>query len=220
VVAAGSGHRFGGTKQFHDLCGRTVASWSLAAARAATDGVVLVVPAEPGEPAEGALPSAGSVTAAGLGADAVVTGGATRAGSVRAGLAAVPEDAAIVVVHDAVRPLAAATLFAAVIDAVRSGVAGAIPTLPIADTVKRVEGDRVVSTVDREGLVTVQTPQAFDAATLRRAHRDGAEATDDAGLLEQLGASVRAVSGDPRNVKVTRPEDLELAAALLRARPA
>ena len=136
-----------------------------------------------------------------------------------AGLDAVPDDAAIVVVHDAVRPLADAALFDAVIDAVRSGAAGAIPTLPVSDTLKRVEGDRVCSTVDRDGLVTVQTPQAFDAATLRRAHRDGVEATDDAGLLEQLGVSVCTVVGDPRNVKVTRPEDLELAAALLRERP-
>jgi 2-C-methyl-D-erythritol 4-phosphate cytidylyltransferase len=200
-------------KQFHDLCGRSVASWSLAAARAATDGVVLVVPAE-GDPASGTSPDA-----PGFGADVVVAGGATRAASVRAGLEAVPDDAAIIVVHDAVRPLADVALFAAVIDAVRSGkAAGAIPTLPVSDTLKRAEGDRVRSTLDREGLVTVQTPQAFDAATLRRAHRDGGEATDDAGLLERIGATVCTVEGDPHNVKVTRPEDLELAAALLAAR--
>jgi 2-C-methyl-D-erythritol 4-phosphate cytidylyltransferase len=213
VVAGGSGHRFGGMKQFHDLCGRPVASWSLAVARATTDGAVLVLPAED------ARSGGRSAEAAGLGADLVVAGGPTRAASVRAGLDAVPDDAAIVVVHDAVRPLAEAALFHAVIDAVRSGAAGAIPTLPVSDTLKRVEGDRVCSTVDRDGLVTVQTPQAFDAATLRRAHRDSGEATDDAGLLEQLGESVCTVVGDPRNVKVTRPEDLELAAALLRERP-
>lgn len=212
MVAGGSGHRFGGMKQFHDLCGRPVASWSVAVARAAADGVVLVVPAE------GGLPGPDSVEAAGLGADLVVVGGATRAASVRAGLEAVPDDAAIVVVHDAVRPLADVALFDAVVGAVRSGAAGAIPTLPVSDTLKRVEGDRVRSTVDREGLVTVQTPQAFDASTLRRAHHGGGEATDDAALLEQLGVSVCTVVGDPRNVKVTRPEDLELAAALLRAR--
>jgi 2-C-methyl-D-erythritol 4-phosphate cytidylyltransferase len=199
-------------KQFHQLCGRPVASWSLDAARAATDGTVLVVPAE-GEHAGDDV-----MDGTGFGADVVVAGGATRAASVRAGLDAVPDDAAIVVVHDAVRPLADSALFAAVIDAVRSGKAGAIPTLPLSDTVKRVDGDLVCATVDREGLVTVQTPQAFDAPTLRRAHRDGGEASDDAGLVEQLGVSVGTVSGDPRNVKVTRPEDLELASALLRAR--
>ncbi len=213
MVAAGSGHRFGGMKQFHELGGRSVAAWSLDAARAATDGSVLVVPPD-ADPAENAT------LGTGLGADVVVTGGATRAASVRAGLDAVPDDAAVIVVHDAVRPLATPSLFTAVIEAVRSGEAeGAVPTLPVSDTLKRVEGTRVCSTVEREGVVTVQTPQAFDAATLRRAHRDGADATDDAGLLERLGATVCTVPGDPRNVKVTRPEDLELAAALLSVRP-
>ena len=215
MVAGGSGHRFGGMKQFHDLCGRPVVSWSLAAARAASEGAVLVVPPE------GTPGNRESQDTAGFGADIVVVGGATRAASVRAGLDAVPDEAAIIVVHDAVRPLAEAALFAAVIDAVRSGrAAGAIPTLPVSDTVKRVEGDLVTSTVDRDGMVTVQTPQAFDASTLRLAHRDGVDATDDAGLLERVGASVCTVPGDPRNMKVTRPEDLSLAALLLRARPA
>ena len=98
------------------------------------------------------------------------TGGATRSDSVRAGLAAVPADAAVVVVHDAARPLATTALFAAVIDAVRAGADGAIPVLPIVDTVKRVDGDRIVETVPRDDLVLVQTPQAFRAARLRDAH--------------------------------------------------
>jgi 2-C-methyl-D-erythritol 4-phosphate cytidylyltransferase len=213
VVAAGSGHRFGGMKQFHDLCGRPVASWSLTAARAATDGAVLVIPVE------GDVWSGEFRDALGFGADAVVVGGATRAASVRAGLEAVPDDAAVIVVHDAVRPLADDALFAAVIDAVRSGsAAGAVPALAVSDTLKHVDAGVVTSTVDRQALVTVQTPQAFDAVILRRAHRDGGDATDDAGLLEQLGATVCTVPGDPHNVKVTRPEDLELAAALLAAR--
>ena len=214
MVAGGSGHRFGGKKQFEELAGRPVAAWSLAAARAATDGSVLVVPAEAeGPEAEGDHPD--------LGADLVVTGGPTRAASVRAGLAAVPEEAAIVVVHDAVRPLAPDWLFAAVVEVVRSGEAqGAIPALPISDTVKEVRDGLVTATVDRDGLVVVQTPQAFDAATLRAAHRAGTDATDDAGLLERLGATARVVTGDPCNLKVTRPEDLELAAALLSAKGA
>ena len=207
MVAGGSGRRFGGTKQFLELAGRPVAAWSVAAARSVCDGVVLVVPDRPGAAGDDAL-----------GADQVVAGGASRAASVRAGLAAVPEDAAVIVVHDAVRPLAGPSLFTAVVEAVRAdGTDGAIPVLPVADTLKRTEGGTVRSTVDREGMVTVQTPQAFVAAALRSAHASAGEATDDAGLLELQGATVRTVPGDPRNVKLTRPEDLALAEALMGA---
>jgi len=135
---------------------------------------------------------------------------------VRAGLAAVPVDAGIIIVHDAARPLAEAGLFAAVVEAVRSTeIDGAIPVLPVSDTLKRVEDGRIVETVPREGLVVIQTPQAFVAEALRKAHGDGGEATDDAGLLEAAGLLVGAVEGDPRNLKLTRPEDLALAEALL-----
>jgi len=151
-----------------------------------------------------------------MGADLVVVGGASRADSVRAGLAVVPADAEVIVVHDAARPLAGPATFAAVVDAVRAdGVDGAIPVLPVTDTLKRTADGAVRSTVDREGLVTVQTPQAFTATALRTAHQRSGEATDDAGLLELLGATVRTVAGDPRNVKLTRPEDLEMAEALM-----
>jgi 2-C-methyl-D-erythritol 4-phosphate cytidylyltransferase len=211
VVAGGSGYRFGGPKQFLELAGRPVAAWSVAAARSVSDGVVLVVPG--GEAVGGAEVA---VDPRSIGADMVVVGGSSRADSVRAGLVAVPEEAAIIVVHDAARPLAGAPMFAAVVDAVRAeGVDGAIPVLAVADTLKRATGGIVRSTVDREGLVTVQTPQAFVAATLRRAHRSAGEATDDAGLLERLGATVRTVEGDPRNLKLTRPGDLEMAEALI-----
>ncbi len=163
MVAAGAGHRYGGRKQFEELAGRPVVAWSLAAARSVADGTVLVVP--PGTGDHRGLPADEE-------ADVVVPGGATRAASVRAGLAAVPEGAAIVVVHDAVRPLAPPSLFEAVVAPVRSGAArGVVPVVPVADTLKRVEEGVVRSTVDREGLVAVQTPQAFDAATLRAAHR-------------------------------------------------
>jgi 2-C-methyl-D-erythritol 4-phosphate cytidylyltransferase len=139
---------------------------------------------------------------------------------VRAGLAAVPGDAAIIVVHDAARPLAGVDLFAAVVAAAEvEGTDGVIPVLPVSDTLKRTSQGVVLSTVDRDGLVTVQTPQAFDAQALRAAHRSGGDATDDAGLLEAVGATVRTVPGDPRNLKITRPEDLELAEALMRAVP-
>jgi 2-C-methyl-D-erythritol 4-phosphate cytidylyltransferase len=215
VVAGGTGHRFGGPKQFLPLAGLPVAAWSIRAARSVADGVVLVVPAD--RSTSGAVvPIPGSIGEAALGATRVVAGGATRADSVRAGLGAVPADASVVVVHDAARPLASAELFAAVVDAVRSGRAdGAVPVLPVADTLKRVDGDRVVATVDRTGLVAVQTPQAFAAAGLRAAHRDAGQATDDAGLVESVGLSVQTVPGDPRNLKLTRPEDLALAEALL-----
>jgi 2-C-methyl-D-erythritol 4-phosphate cytidylyltransferase len=210
VVAGGSGSRFGGPKQFLLLAGRPVAAWSVAAARTVADGVVLVVPAGADDSVSGAP---GPST---MGADRVVVGGSSRAGSVRAGLAAVPEDAAVIVVHDAARPLATPALFAAVVDAVRSdGADGAIPVLPLSDTLKRTSEGRVLSTVDRAGLATTQTPQAFVAARLRAAHRGDGEATDDAGLLELEGATVRTVPGDPRNLKLTRAEDLAVAEALM-----
>jgi 2-C-methyl-D-erythritol 4-phosphate cytidylyltransferase len=212
VVAGGSGLRFGAPKQFIPLAGTPVASWSVRAARSVADGVVLVVPV----PAGPGMPGPGASGDAAFGATSVVAGGATRAASVRAGLGAVPGDAAVIVVHDAARPLATPDLFAAVVDAVRSGdVDGAVPVVPVADTLKRVADGRVVATVDRSGLVAIQTPQAFAAEALRSAHAAGGEATDDAGLLEACGRPVGTVDGDPRNLKLTRPEDLVLAEALV-----
>jgi 2-C-methyl-D-erythritol 4-phosphate cytidylyltransferase len=120
-------------------------------------------------------------------------------------------------VHDAARPLADAPPFVAVIAAVAEGADGAVPGIPVADTLKRVDDVRVTATVDRMGLVAVQTPQAFRAEVLRAAHVGRAEATDDAALVEAIGGSVVVVPGDPRNVKVTGPADLMIAAALLEA---
>ena len=132
-----------------------------------------------------------------------------------AGLAAVPSSADIVLVHDAARPLAGDELFRAVIDAIRAGADGAIPGIAVADTIKRVDGRRVVATVPRDNLVTVQTPQAFRASALRDAHRDGAEGTDDAALVEAAGGTVVVVEGERTNLKITGPEDLMLMRALL-----
>jgi 2-C-methyl-D-erythritol 4-phosphate cytidylyltransferase len=196
VVAAGTGDRFGGPKQFERLAGRRVVDWSLDAARAATDGVVAVLPPD-------------RVEAGG------VAGGATRSASVRAGLAAVPGDAEVIVVHDAARPLAAPELFGRVVAAVRAGADAAIPGVAVTDTVKRVDGDRVVGTVERAGLVAVQTPQAFAAAALRRAHHGERDATDDAALVERDGGVVVVVPGERRNIKITEPDDLRVACALL-----
>jgi 2-C-methyl-D-erythritol 4-phosphate cytidylyltransferase len=209
VVAGGSGDRFGQPKQFLDLGGRSVVARSIAGARAVAAGVVVVVPA-------GRSAGAGTPDPT-FGADIIVDGGSSRAASVRAGLAAVPAEATVVVVHDAARPLASPTLFEAVVAAVtgRSAADGAIPVLPVTDTLKRVSGSQVVTTVDRGELVAVQTPQAFRAAVLRHAHREGAEATDDAALLELIGATVRTVPGDPRNLKLTVPDDLLLAQILV-----
>jgi 2-C-methyl-D-erythritol 4-phosphate cytidylyltransferase len=186
------------------LDGKPVVAWSVAAARTVADGIVVVVP-------DGSTATAGD-----LGADRVVTGGPTRSHSVRAGLVAVPLEASVIIVHDAARPLASASLFAAVVDALGDdGIDGVIPVLPMTDTLKRAAAGRVSSTVDREGIVSVQTPQAFAAETLRAAHAEGGEATDDAGLLEALGATVQTVPGEPRNFKLTHPEDLVMAQALV-----
>jgi 2-C-methyl-D-erythritol 4-phosphate cytidylyltransferase len=207
VVAAGSGRRFGAPKQFAMLGGRAMVQWALEAARTVADGVVLVLPAR--DRPDDAVPA--DATA---GADVVVVGGDTRAASVRAGLAAVPAPAEVIVVHDGARPLASPALFRAVVDAVLGGADAAVPGLAVADTVKRVAGDIVVATVARDDLAAVQTPQAFRAAVLRRAHGGAPDATDDAALVESLGATVRVVPGEPRNIKITTVADFEIAQAL------
>ncbi|HLX87314.1 MAG TPA: 2-C-methyl-D-erythritol 4-phosphate cytidylyltransferase [Acidimicrobiales bacterium] len=201
VVAGGGGERFGAPKQFAMLDGRPLVSWAVDAARGAVDGVVLVLPAD----------RLGNS----YGADVVVAGGASRAASVRAGLAAIPESAAIVVVHDGARPLATSALFRAVVAEVAAGASGAVPGLAVADTLKVVAEGVVVETVPRVGLVGVQTPQAFRADVLRAAHAGEPEATDDAGLVEATGATVRVVAGDPRNIKVTTVADLEMLSLLV-----
>lgn len=202
VVAAGTSERFGRAKQYEQLGGRRVLDWSLDAARAVCEGVVLVVrPELVAEPE----PSA----------DVVVAGGLTRSASVRCGLAAVPAGAEVVVVHDAARPLATIDLFKAVVEAVRAGAGGAVCAVPVPDTIKRVEGQRVFETLERAGLWAVQTPQAFAAGLLREAHAGDAEATDDAALVEATGATVVVVEGHPRNLKLTGALDLVVAEALV-----
>jgi 2-C-methyl-D-erythritol 4-phosphate cytidylyltransferase len=201
VVAAGRGDRFGTPKQFVELAGARLVDRAVVVASAVCDGVVVVLP-------DGASWEGPPVST-------VVTGGATRSASVRAGLESVPGDAEVVVVHDAARPLASAGLFEAVVAAVRAGADGAVPGVPVADTLKRVDASgRVVTTLDRDELVAVQTPQAFRAVVLRAAHELAADATDDAALLEAAGAVVVVVAGDPRNLKVTDPVDRALAEAL------
>lgn len=147
---------------------------------------------------------------------ASVTGGATRAESVRAALAEVPEDALVVLVHDAARPLLDDAVIERVLAPLSEGWDGVVPGLPLADTVKRVDGDAVVETVDRTGLVAVQTPQAFLLTVLRAAYAgDTAGATDCSSLVEARGGRVKVVEGDRRLVKVTTQADLELVASWL-----
>jgi 2-C-methyl-D-erythritol 4-phosphate cytidylyltransferase len=213
IVAGGSGSRFGDAvpKQFLELAGLRLIDWALAAAGAACDGVVAVLPA-----------AATAANAAGAGGRrlTVVAGGPTRSASVRAGLAAVPAGAEVVVVHDAARPLATPALFERVVAAVRAGADGAVPGLGVPDTIKRVDpsSGEVIETLDRPSLRAVQTPQAFSAAVLRRAHAGGADATDDAALVEAAGGRVVVVEGDPANLKVTGPDDLVRAELLLTRR--
>jgi 2-C-methyl-D-erythritol 4-phosphate cytidylyltransferase len=203
VVAAGTGSRFGRPKQYEALGGRRVLDWSLDAARAVADGIVLVVPADRLASPEPA-------------ADAVVPGGATRSASVRAGLASVPVDAEVVVVHDGARPLAGAALFTAGVAAVRGGAEAVVPAVAVTDTLRRRSG----GLVPRDDLVAVQTPQAFRAAALRAAHAGEPEATDDASLVEAAGGKVVLVDGWPGNLKITHPLDLVVAGAVLAARVA
>ena len=205
VLAGGHGQRFGAPKQFALLGDRPLLDWSLDAARGVAHEVVLVLPEHE---LSRNVPRPGVV---------VVAGGATRAASVRAGLDAVPEDAEVVVIHDAARPLATPALFRHVVEVLldeEHPVDGVIPALRVTDTVKKVVDDRVISTIPREDLVAVQTPQAFRASVLRHAHASAGEATDDAALLEEIGATVGIVPGETTNLKVTTPSDLVVAAIL------
>jgi 2-C-methyl-D-erythritol 4-phosphate cytidylyltransferase len=147
---------------------------------------------------------------------AAVRGGATRAESVRAALTEVPEDALVVLVHDAARPLLTEDVLERVLAPLSEGWDGVVPGLPIVDTVKTVSGDTVTGTLSREKLIAVQTPQAFVAAKLREAYAgDLLGATDCSSLVEARGGRVKWVEGDPRLLKVTTKADLEQVAAWL-----
>jgi 2-C-methyl-D-erythritol 4-phosphate cytidylyltransferase len=147
---------------------------------------------------------------------AVITGGATRAESVRLVLAEVPEDAVVALVHDAARPLVTDAVIERVLAPLSAGWDGVVPALPLADTVKTVDGARVTGTLSREALVAVQTPQAFPAPRLRDVYAgDIANATDCASLVEARGGNVTWVEGDPRLLKVTTRADLELVSSWL-----
>ncbi len=195
VVAAGAGHRFGAPKHDVLLAGRPLWQWARdALLDGGATGVVLVGPVPGGVP-----------------------GGERRRDSVAAGLAELPPGVATVLVHDAARPLAGPDLVARVAARLHEGgVDGVVPVVAVRDTVKEVDAGRVLRTVDRSRLALVQTPQGFPVAALRAAHETvTGDAPDDAWLVERAGGAVATVPGDPRNLKVTYPDDLAILAALL-----
>ncbi|MFG2848280.1 2-C-methyl-D-erythritol 4-phosphate cytidylyltransferase [Kitasatospora sp. NPDC048296] len=236
VPAAGRGERLGpgAPKALRELGGVPLLVHAVRAlARSRAVGLVVVA-----APADGVAEVVALLDSHGLdGKDIrVVAGGATRQESVRLGLAAIPEDVGIVLVHDAARPLVPVEVVDAVAAAVRAGAEAVVPAVPLADTVKRVEPnpggpEPVIDTPERATLRAVQTPQGFDRAALVEVHAKalaeeaagGADApavTDDAGLVERYGGRVVVVPGHEEAFKVTRPLDLVLAEAVLARRRA
>jgi 2-C-methyl-D-erythritol 4-phosphate cytidylyltransferase len=215
LAAAGSGERLGAErpKAFVRLGDRPLLAESLERLDASDWVDAIVVAAPPGweEPV--------ILLAEELGCSKVsscVAGGETRGESVRNALAEVPEGAAVVLVHDAARPLLDDAVVERVLTALNEGWDGAVPGLPVADTVKRVEGEQVVETLARDELRVVQTPQAFVAQVLREACSDDVSAaTDCASLVEARGGRVKVVEGDPRLVKITETSDLDHVASRL-----
>ena len=210
IVAGGAGLRAGGgvPKQWRPLAGRPLARWSAEALLASgAEQLVVVVPA-------GDTHAASAL--AGLERLTVVTGGAERVDSVRAGLAAVGEGVEAVLIHDAARPFVTSAHVAALLEAL-AGAAGALPALPVSDTLKRADGGEVSATAPREGLWRAQTPQAFRLPAIREAYArwpGGAPPTDDAAVLEAAGGRVVLTPGDPALMKVTHPEDFPMAELL------
>lgn len=205
VLAAGSGDRFGSRKQFVSAQGRRLVDLAVERALAACDHVVLVLP--PGEQWTGEP------------VDRIAQGGVDRRSSVGSGLAVIPDTSGIVVVHQAANPLASVETFEELITTIESGAPAAFPGLRPADLVRTVEGEVAGAVVGRDELVLVQTPAAFRIEVLREAHAVGVESVEDTALVSALGYEVRIVPGDPRNIHVATPEDLELVAALLRSGP-
>ena len=208
VVAAGRGERLGGEpKQFRQLGGIPVVCWAVRPLLEGLSGEIVVV--LPG----GALEEGAELLAAffeeSTGRVRFAAGGDRRQDSVRSGLAALEGRGEAVVVHDGARPFASTTLVERVASAATAGRA-VVPALPTADTIKRVEGERVVETIERRTAVAVQTPQGFPRPLLEAAHAawpDDEEATDDAAMCERIGAPVTWVPGEPLNRKLTGPED-------------
>jgi 2-C-methyl-D-erythritol 4-phosphate cytidylyltransferase len=221
IAAGGSGDRLGvGVSKFEaEILGRPMVSYSLEVFQGsdAIEGIILVVPADRlADWSPAALRESGISKAS-----QTVSGGRTRQESVFIGLQLIEGETGVVAVHDAARPLVTGRMVDAVCD-VPEGFDGLITAVPVTDTIKSVEDGAVASTLERSRLVSVQTPQAFDLATLIHAHRaaarDGFEGTDDASLVEREGGKVGIVEGRPSNIKVTYQADLVMAAAVLSGR--
>jgi 2-C-methyl-D-erythritol 4-phosphate cytidylyltransferase len=210
LAAAGRGERLGSErpKAFARLGDRPLLAESLERLES-SDWIDAIVIAAPPEWEEPSILVAEEIAATKV--SSAVTGGETRSESVRLALADVPGDAAAVLVHDAARPLVPDDVIGRVLAPLGEGWDGAVPVLPLSDTVKRVDGEQVVETLPRGELVAAQTPQAFVADVLRRALAgDVTAATDCASLVEARGGRVKAVAGDPRLLKVTDADDLAL----------
>jgi len=221
LTAAGSGSRLGCEvpKALVELSGRPLVWWAARGLRAGGVGTIVVTaPAASLDEFRAGIADIGGV-------EVVAGSDRSRQASVALGLAALGQrnEGDVVLVHDAARPLTPAQVTARVIDAVRAGAGAVIPVLPVTDTLKSVDASGVVTgTPRRADMVAVQTPQGFRWDVLTRAHEAGASlgadeavaATDDAGLVEAIGAVVHTVAGDERSLKVTRPLDLSLAQLL------
>lgn len=227
IAAAGQGTRLGAEvpKAYVELRGRTLLERSVRALLASgvvDEVIVLVSPDMEPEAARiiGRIDTAGAKDTTNAAPIRLVHGGSERADSVWAGLQAIPDDDAVVLIHDAARALTPAAMVRDVAKRVLEGAPAAVPVVPVADTIKEVAADAVVSTPDRSRLRAVQTPQAFRLSALRQANLDyWAEqpeftATDDASLMEWHGERVATVPGDTLAFKITTPIDLTLAHAL------
>lgn len=213
VLAAGGGTRFGRPKQFLDLAGVSLLQRSVRTLEHRCDGLVVALPE-------------GAETTSGRRPLVTVSGGAERADSVRSALAAVPTQAAVIVVADAAHPLASPALLDAVVDAVLAGADGALPGLPLTEVLADVDADGTrVAGLPRTPAdpgrtrVLVQTPQAFRATAFRRAHAAGRSTAEDSALVADAGGRIVVVPGEPTNVRVTTPAELDLAHLIAAATP-
>lgn len=214
MLAGGGGNRFGGLKQFAELGGQTLLDRVVQLAGKCCDGVVIVLPAAQAQDERYDQPR-----------QIIATGGATRAESVRSGLAALPPEVGIVVITDAAHPLATVVLYERVIAAVRSGADGALPGLPLADAIKRlepIEGDSdgvllgvAGATTAAGGSVSAQMPMAFRLESLLGAHARIGDAVEDSAMVSADGGQVVVIPGEATNVHVTTPAELAVAVALL-----